>query len=347
MTEDRLPRVPQLHRTETTLGSLPWIKLMGDRRSIFTFLGTRFREEIRVLLASEQRRVAYVSNTPDYAKVVEASYQYYPPAFIELESMAEGALVSVDDLISVNLRGDFGFGGEGCSDFALARSDALFMVHNEDGPPLHDGACALLSLSIDGELAFSTYWYPGMLVGMTFWLNSAGIACGIDHIPVSRPGVGVGRQFLARKLAGSSSLDELQAEATQASAAGGYAYTVVAEEEKAAYDIEIGPKGSIIRKIAGRHEHTNHFLHLDDPQKIDQQSVPRLEAIRSIPQSHDMSEVFRLFAESSGTICRHAAGADPLMTLCTVGFDVPSRTVILQPRNHIAHNMGFDDFLAV
>ena len=343
-----MSKVPELEISRTSLGPLSWVKLGGPRKQVFLNLGEMFGEVITAFLAgaSERKRVAHMQKSPHLKTVLDATRRLFPGPISELEAMAEGAEVPSNELLWLNIRGDLGYESDGCSDLGLRSQTRLLLVHNEDADPAHEGDCPLLTLHIDGDLPLTTFWYPGMLPAMTFWLNSSGIACGIDHIPVASPGAGVGRQFLARHLAAATSPGELVDWAGQVPMAGGYTYMVGSAEERQLLTVEVGPSGISPTEVAQRYAHTNHFLDLTDHQVIDEQSLPRLETLNSLDEPTTRDQALRAFSDPAMGIWRDATGGDPLLTLCSVVFDLDERVVMLHPRGATeSHQLSFEEFI--
>jgi len=334
--------------SQTSLGSLTWVRMRGPRKQVFLRLGEMFGEVITAFLtrASERKRVAQMRKSPHLATVLDTTARLFPGAISELEAMAEGADVPIDELLWLNTRGDLGYGSNGCSDLGLRGQTKLLLAHNEDADPVHIGDCPLLTLHIDGAVPITTYWYPGMLPAMTFWLNSFGIGCGIDHIPVANPGPGAGRQFLARHLSAATSLAEFVDWAGQVPVAGGYTYMVGSAQQRRLISIEVGPSGISSTDVAQRYAHTNHFIALTDQQVIDEQSVPRLEILNSLNEPTTRDQALRAFSDPAMGIWRDATGGDPLLTMCSVVFDFDHRVVELQPRADTeSHQLSFEEFI--
>ena len=343
-----MSKVPDLEISQTSLGPLTWVKLRGPRKQVFLHLGEMFGEVITSFLAGarERKRVAQMQNSPHLATVLDTTARLFPGPISELEAMAEGADVPFDELLWLNIRGDLGYESKGCSDLGLLSQKRLLLIHNEDADPVHEGDCSLLTLHIDGDLPITTYWYPGMLPAITFWLNSSGIACGIDHIPVANPGAGGGRQFLARHLAAATSLAEFVDWAGQVPVAGGYTYMVGTAQKRQLLSVEVGPSGISSREVAQRYAHTNHFITLTDQQVIDEQSVPRLEILNSFHEPTTRDQALRAFSDPAMGIWRDATGGDPLLTLCSVVFDLDDRVVLLHPRGDTeSHQLSFEEFI--
>lgn len=270
----------------------------------------------------------------------------YPEQMIELESLADGAGVDFEDLLLINLRGDLTNLGEGCSDIAIADPDLRLIAHNEDGARELDGLCVFVSIHVDGRTPVTSVWYPGLLPGMTCWLNGAGLACGVDHIPVDPPGVGAGRHFLARKLQESVSIDEMVRCAEATTVAGGYSYTVGSAPDNQAVNLEVGPSGIHVREVTGAHVHTNHFLYLEDPQTPDRRSYERLDVLSKISETSDADRLLEAMTAHDKGVNRDAVEGDTLMTHCSIVFDFQQRIASIVVRHDpTMHALTFTNFL--
>lgn len=334
---------------ERSLGSWRWLSVAGSRRHVFTTVGEAFRDEIQqwVATSTDLPRLDRFRGTEQLREVAGATRRGYPEQVEELEAMADGAGVAFDDLLLVNLRGDLTALGEGCSDIAVVGEDSLLIAHNEDGAPELDGLCALLTLHIDGHPTVTSVWYPGMLPGLTCWLNGEGLACGVNHIPVRYPGPGGGRQFLARVLQESRSLELFASRAGAFPMAGGYALTVGSASEGAAHTYEVGPGGVWQGRVDGLAVHTNHFLELDDPQDVEDESLDRLQILKRTGTSTDVAGLLRLLTGSPEGVRRDAVDGDPLTTHSSMVFDLRARAVSVVLRGDPnVHEVGFDDFLS-
>lgn len=343
-----MSRISDLEISQTSVGPLSWVRLGGQRRQVFRYLGEAFGDVITSFLAGarERQRATQMQHHPHVATVLDTTNRLLRGPMSELEAMAEGADVPFEELLWLNTRGDFGYQSEGCSDLGLRSGTKLLLAHNEDADPVHEGECPLLTLHIDGDRPITTYWYPGMLPATTFWLNSSGIACGIDHIPAATPGAGVGRQFLARHLSLAASLSEFVDRARQVPAAGGYSYLVATAQKRQLLGVEVGPSGVSSKEVDRRYAHTNHFIALTDPQVIDEQSVSRLEILNSLREPATRDETLRVFSDPDMAIWRDATASDPLITLCSVVFDIDDRVVVLYPRGGtVSHEFSFDQFI--
>ncbi len=332
--------------SERRLGEWRWVSLRGDRRAVFSRLGEAFAGEIDHILrmSTDLKRLSRFRKSSRLGTLEAATSASYTDEMEELEALADGAGVSFEDLLILNLRGDLIDLGEGCSDVAVAGPQGSLLIHNEDGAPLFDGRCAIVTLHIEGEISVTSVWYPGFLPGMTAWLNGRGVGCGVDHIPLAAPGDGAGRHFQARALQKAESVADAITIAAAVPIAGGYSYTFGSADRLV--NLESSPAGVHQREIPEFHAHTNHFIYSNESQTPDQRSFIRLSALRQLEGVSRLDDLVEAMT-SQGSIHRHAADGDPLLTLCTIGFDFTREEIAVVLRHDRAiHRLSFDEFVS-
>lgn len=335
---------------ESSLGPWRWLKIAGSRREVFAALGRAGGAEIREWMgtSTDLPELERFRGSGRLTDLVDRTARQCPDQMVELAGLAEGAGVNHEDLLLVNLRGDLTNLGEGCSDVAVARGATRLVAHNEDGAPELEGLCSFVTLHIDGSVPVTSVWYPGFLPGMTCWLNGAGVACGVDHIPVAPPGTGAGRHFVARRLQESRSIEEMRGIAANSVVAGGYSYTAGRSKEDVVVNLELGPGGLHVEEVSGIHAHTNHFIYLRDPQDPDRRSRDRLSVLRRLPETTGAAELLGTLTSADGGVKRDATDGDPLMTLCSIVFDLGAENVSVVVRgDSTVHEMGFKRFLGL
>lgn len=108
----------------------------------------------------------------------------FPAIWQELEGMAAGLQVPVDEVFAWNCRGDLvPSTSDGCTTVAgeIAPGSVL-IAHNEDGFPQLRDDCALVSVTPEQGTAFTSFAYPGSLCGHTFAVNAFGIVNTVNNI---------------------------------------------------------------------------------------------------------------------------------------------------------------------
>lgn len=215
------------------VAGLPRVVVRGGRREVFEALGEEFRHQIADLRAGALESWGpLVARAAGPARAVfgavrESSRRELPVESGELGALAAGADLPEDDLWALNLRGDLGSDGTGCSDAVTFVAGAPVVAHNEDGGSDLVGRLALVTLDIDGDPAMTSVWYPGMLPSNAFVVTAAGLAFGMDHLPVvDALREGVGRHLLARHAQRAPSGPEALGRLGSIPCAGGFAFTV-------------------------------------------------------------------------------------------------------------------------
>jgi hypothetical protein len=267
-------------RCPEPVGGLEWTVIDGDRKTVMTELGRRHAGQIAawrdmpswaglVERAGGPRREVFDA-------VVAASRRLLPTESQELDWLAAGAGVPAEELWALNLRGDLGRDGTGCSDLcAIAprggagagtgEGDRPWMGHNEDGERELAGLVRLVTLCIDSDPAVTVLWYPGMLPANSFVTTSAGLSFGMDHVPVRRClTTGAGRHLVARHAQRQTDGEAARRVLRTVPCAGGFAFDV-ADGPAGRADIIENAAGAVIAARAGARplRHTNHLRLVD------------------------------------------------------------------------------------
>lgn len=341
------------------LGELDWIVVRGERGEVFEALGQHCAERIAAVVGTSEllpQLRTRAERSPHYAEVRERSRLDCAQQWAELQSLALGAGVDAEDLVLLNLRGDLGEDGTGCTDVAFRSGSEVVIAHNEDGSADFD--CVMLTLVIDEDPAVSVFWYPGMLPANSFVITDTGLAWGCDAVQVDHPARAPGRHFIARAMQGASTIEELEEFLRSHRSAGGFAYAVgewrgnrAAHLEAAAgqvsrvdlpTDLPVDlPTGSAA--TGGRNSgtpllwHTNHLRQLEGLDRAGEESVTRGEVAADWePTGSAVGWCLDSLAArgtSEGGVHRDAApGAATSVTLGTLILECESGQLTIAPR---------------
>ncbi|MFE0132512.1 carcinine hydrolase/isopenicillin-N N-acyltransferase family protein [Streptomyces sp. NPDC059037] len=228
----------------------------------------------------------------------------------------------------------------------------------------------LVTLAIDGQAPVTALWYPGFLTANAFTATGDGLVWGVNHIPVVRPGLtGAGRHFVARAMQQAPTLDAAVAHLRAHPSAGGYAYTI-GERASGRVAVVEAVAGHVTVTEAGPTQplrwHTNHLRHRSDPADAPallgdspaarahasryQESLARGRALAALeppggaPATPWFMEPLTSAPLPHG-VHRTAAGADPLMTLCTLIADLSSGSVTLRGRSGETGQLALSAFI--
>ncbi|WP_028245732.1 C45 family autoproteolytic acyltransferase/hydolase [Pseudoclavibacter soli] len=331
------------------VSGLPWTVIRGAREPVFRALGELHAEQIAGIRARAGQqwselmtRVQHPLWADRLSRVIERTTHQLPIEAQELSWMAVGAGLPELDLWVYNLRGDLGRDGIGCSDVCLATPHRLLMGHNEDGDAALAGDIRLITLDIDGDPSCTVIWYPGMLPANSFVATSAGLAFGLDHVPVVTPDLdGCGRHFVARHAQRQPDGEAARAAVAGFSCAGGFSF-----------DIADGPgrRADIVENAAGRVRgvcappdevlcHTNHLRLVDgtepglrvadDDEWMLESRARRLALTAAVGEvGADDAASVRAALRAPGVLNRR----EDLWTLATAVVDLLADTITVQAR---------------
>ncbi|BDO03491.1 peptidase C45 [Klebsiella quasipneumoniae subsp. quasipneumoniae] len=210
----------------------------------------------------------------------------FPLIWQELEGMAEGLQAPVDEVFAWNCRGDLVRStSDGCTTLAgRSPEGALIIAHNEDGFPQLREECAIVSVTPEVGLAFTSFAYPGSLCGHTFAVNEKGIVNTVNNIrAVHRPD-GMPRQIVARASLNAATLEEAVTLLSATLRAGAFHHTLGQMGDSRLFSVEATGSGSSVLELSTTGGHANHLIH------------PQLAAIEQIVTGSSASRQRRLDA---------------------------------------------------
>lgn len=332
----------EIERRDPVSG-LAWTVLRGARTDVMRALGREHAEAIHAQRADPDggwaanvRRARGVA-ADRFAAVVAATTRLLPLEAGELTAIAEGAEVDVDELWAQNLRGDLGRDGTGCSDVSFSGPGGVVLGHNEDGDGDLRGAIRLVTLCIAGDPGMTALWYPGMLPSNAFVTTTAGLAFGMDHVPVRVANQrGAGRHFVARRAQRQTTGDAARAVLADIACAGGFAFDV-ADAAAGRTDLIENAAGQVASVPGGSRAtcHTNHLRAVDgtraglavaDDDIWLAESRSRLRALRSVADGAGDAHSVRAALRAEGVLGR----SDDLYTFATTVVDQASDTIVVE-----------------
>ncbi len=322
------------------------VHVSGGHHEVGEAIGRRLGEQIHRFLDEYellQTRLLPFHRTQEGQQLFRTFFRLhrtrYTHYMAELEGMARGAERPFEELLLVNLRGEYqgllsqqGVGG--CTDCFVLTPDVALLGHNEDGSPAAIGRVFLLHAQVADEPPFTALCYPGFLPGNAFGFNQNGVFHTADAVSPRRVRVGVGRHFIARSLLSAPSLDEAIRRVIVPGRSAGFTYNIGSVQERRLVSVEMAPQAHHVHEVAGHYAHTNHYLHLDQvEQRIGASSRARLERAQAMLQDDPPTDAAGLAkilgdqTDSDYPIYRRAQAPDRGTTLCSVVFDLDARQV--------------------
>lgn len=361
---------------DTRLSGLRWLTFKGSRREVFSDLGRLCAAEIQAVQAAMPEREGLrrwrdsPEGTARYDRLLATVQSKFADELNELEAMAHGAGVDVEDLFLANIRGDIGsHDGTGCTDLVWRRKTS-FVAHNEDGAPGVGSDLMFLSLHIDNEQPVGVQWYPGFVPSNAFAATASGLIWGINHLPISHPGEGAGRHFVARALQRATSLDEAVEFLESTPMAGGFNFNI---GQVRTGDIAVVEAAADLTAVHRPHHgdpfawHTNHILRLPEElasgtqaEVLDgttaqlgqiSESKARGDFLTSLPLPEMEPDAGWFAGLLSGAelpegVLRTARGTDPLATLCTTVADLQTGCILVRGSSDQPDTLNIEDLVA-
>lgn len=187
----------------------------------------------------------------------------YPLIWQELQGMAQGLAASIDEVFAWNCRGDLVRStSDGCTTVAgCTPTGEVLIAHNEDGFPQLRDDCALVSVTPDEGLGFTSFAYPGSIPGHTFAVNEKGIVNTVNNIRAQHRPLGLPRQVLARAALNASTLDEAVLQLTTPTRAGAFHHTLGQMGDSRVFSVEATGSGCSVVQLTSVMGHANHLIH--------------------------------------------------------------------------------------
>ncbi|PKO68532.1 MAG: peptidase C45 [Betaproteobacteria bacterium HGW-Betaproteobacteria-16] len=188
--------------------------------------------------------------------------QRLPAIWQELQGLASGLELPLDDVFAWNCRGDvWAMAPDGCTTVQLPGTAYPSFAHNEDGNPGLLGRCALAEIQVTGGGHFAAVVYPGSLPGHTIGVTQGGLAITVNNIRTLHAAPGLPRMVLARAL-----LDQASAAAAiellkSCRRSGGFHLTLGQAGIAELFSVEFNAHHCSVVTITRPSVHANHMVH--------------------------------------------------------------------------------------
>ena len=327
------------------------IEVRGGPRAMGLQLGEAARDEVRAYaaLVVERFNIGRKSRlTSEVALAVAAAaipYAecYLPEAMEELRGIAEGAGVTVEQAMLINVRNQLGAIAppEGCTSVLVepraSASGVGIVAQNWDNDPATDGFSVVLTRRPAGKPAFMTFTRPGEVAYLG--LSASGIGIALNAMPGAQRRAGVPWYFLLRAMFEAPGLDAAVKEIERAERAIPANALLTTPEGGADLEITLDAVRALQPGTQGTLVHTNHCVHPDLVSINDRysgeiygQSFPRKVRAEQIlggeSRPVELERIQRLLSDHEGyptSICRHP-NDDP-----ATGWQRSVVSVILEP----------------
>ncbi len=318
------------------------IHLDGSAYAIGHALGVFGRDAVHQHLRplALWQHLAALAQTPTALQMRQRVQAEFPRYWQEIEGMAAGLQLPLDEVFMWNCRGDYVHqqSVDGCTTLFGPTPNGTLIAHNEDGLPQLRGHCALLHATPESGLAFSSFIYPGSLPGHTLAVNERGLVATVNNIRPSSIPAGIPRQILGRATLDACTLDEAIAIVTRTDRAGAFHHTFGQMGSARVVSVEASADGSNVSEIQWPAGHSNHLVSLSLSQvgqRITESSSARQSCIErrlaQLPGDLDADTSLNILRDTSGghlPVYRNDADdPDDENTLATGIFLISASTV--------------------
>ncbi len=332
MFKHEIPNTP-VHNTPP-----PLIEISGTHREMGRQIGEAMQHQIQNSIANAHLLIdaAYgdLELTWQGAQIQSRKYlpfaeERYPQYVDEMRGIAEGAHVSFDDIVVLNVMEAVTTDAlhlTRCTSMAVNEQSTadghILAAHNEDWIPEDENDTFVISARPDKEPPFLAMTYGGLLPNVGF--NAYGICQLINSVYPGDSRVGIPRLVVARAVLSSRRISGAIGRTLVQHRAAGYNHLLVHESGEI-YSIEVSARNfEILYGHDGYMVHTNHYLDPKmkliekDPEELLSSRVRYFRASRLLRQSNQhtiksLQAIQKDHVNIPNSICNHnIEGLDPL-----------------------------------
>lgn len=308
--------------------------------------GERIRRSIHVYdrLFQDFVGLDWAAARTEARRFLPAIERHFPAILDELEGIARGAELDIDDLLALNCRSEISLtrASGGCSAFALHNDGSQWLAQNWDWRADQFDNVVALHIAGDDAPPLVSIGEAGMVakIGM----NAHGIGVCLNAIRSRTCGDGLPIHFALRKILESRDVAAAR-QVVEHDRVASPAHILIASANGQACGLEAHPgvPGEIPARN-GRVTHTNHLYaetltaHLEDfPRPDSHTRLQRLDSLLDQPLSASHETLFDLLSDHHGApmaICRHTNHAQPeaerMETLFSVVMNLGERRLYLR-----------------
>ncbi|MHA1110171.1 MAG: C45 family autoproteolytic acyltransferase/hydrolase [Promethearchaeota archaeon] len=249
---------------------IPHLKVSGNPFEIGFQVGKHFKNKIHAVLEEFEdykkhknraaRKQTYIQ------KMLTESDRLCPEMIDEIRGMAEGSNVDFMDLFIHNsMHMPFwAKSSPNCSTSIIKQNDSIFIAHNEDAHPLLEKYAYYVFVAPENpySILFFSHCYPGIIPGMSYGFNMAGIVQTCNSLPDPEKSIGIPRMFVGRSIYEHARTlsDVKEIIGSLKPRSGGANYNICSMKERSAVSIETTGTNYAVIPIQSRFFRANHYI---------------------------------------------------------------------------------------
>ncbi len=322
---------------------LKYLEVAGTPYDVGLALGQFGHDAVHSLLlpSSAWAGVMAWRGRPEVAAMQELTQERFPAIWQELEGLAVGLELPLDDVFLWNCRGDvWAMAPDGCTTVLLPGNaeHAARLTHNEDGLPFFQHHCGVAHISVRGQSDLVSFVYPGSIPGHTFAVNARGLGITVNNVRTRMVAVGVPRMVLGRAALNLDSAEAVQHLLQDAPRAGGFHFSIAQAGVRSLTSIEFTTHRVSVDVVQAPAVHANHLVHTamrNHPQVVTNSSGFRQERgdaiLQAAAQAGAVPDPLRILADQDNSrfpILRLTADdSDDENTMATADLDVADAAI--------------------
>ncbi|MFP6731235.1 MAG: C45 family peptidase [Alphaproteobacteria bacterium] len=255
----------------------------GDAFAVGQAIGRRGGQAVRdaVFQSAQFQALKPWLGSDRLSSLKAATAREFPRYLRELEGIAHGAGLALDEIFLWNCRGDLrdldaSLDDTGCTT-VLVPGETAIIGHNEDGGADLAGLCFLSQVEPEDGPKFTAFSYPGMLPGHAFGVNQFGLVQTINNIRPHDLTVGVPRHVISRAVLDCRTLDEALEILRRNDRAAGFHHALAQAGDPRLLSVEAPASGCTVIEAQSPMAHANHLV-ADDYEALAQDCQPSSDA---------------------------------------------------------------------
>ncbi len=245
---------------------LRYLEVEGSPYELGVTLGQFGKDAVRALLLPSSAWASVMAWKGDPAVDVmrELTQERFPAIWQELEGLAHGLDLPLDEVFLWNCRGDlWAMAPDGCTTVLLPGADGqdARLSHNEDGLPFFKNHCAVVRAGVRGQADVVSFAYPGSIPGHTFAVNARGLGITVNNVRTRLVPAGVPRMVLGRAALNLDSASAVQRLLEETPRAGGFHFSIAQAGLRTLTSIEFTAHRVSVVQVSAAAVHANHLVH--------------------------------------------------------------------------------------
>ncbi|NHJ49080.1 MAG: hypothetical protein FK733_14935 [Asgard group archaeon] len=242
---------------------IPYFRVNGTNYEIGLQIGKKFKKQINDTISNRDKFSALktwdIEDSSRINKMLELSKEVFPDYIEEMQGLADGAGLEFRDIFIHNSMHLLDLAN--CSTGVFKFPDKIYLAHNEDFDPIMEQNSYFIFVEQENGNDFFAHCYPGVIPGMSFGFNTAGLLLTCNFVPDPTKSLGVSRILFGRAILEQKSIqDAIKVIDSYAPRTGGASYTLYSLNEKRAVNVETTGLDSTQIEIIDRFFRANHYI---------------------------------------------------------------------------------------